>query len=215
MMTQTTPIRLLIVDDHEMLRGGLALFIQTCPDMLLVGEASSGEEALEACQRLQPDVVLMDLMMPEMDGVTAIRLIREQFPSIQIIALSSFSDESLVASVLSAGATSYLLKNISIQALSSAIRDASVGKATLAPEAAQALVNAAHRPTAPSYPLSKREQEVLALMVQGLSNGEIAAHLFIGISTVKKHVSSIFTKFGVSSRAEAVALAIRHHLVPE
>jgi DNA-binding NarL/FixJ family response regulator len=214
-MTQTQVIRVLIVDDHDMLRSGLALFIQTHQDLLLVGEASTGKEAIDACQRLHPDVILMDLMMPQMDGVTAIRIIREQFRSIQIIALSSFADEDLVTAALSAGAISYLLKNASIDGLANAIRDAYYGKATLAAEAAQALVNAAHRPVFPNFPLSRREQEVLVLMVKGLGNAEIAERLFIGVSTVKKHVSNIFSKFSVTNRAEAVALAVRYHLVVE
>jgi two-component system, NarL family, response regulator LiaR len=214
-MTETRSIRLVIVDDHDMLRGGLALFIQTCPDLQLVGEASSGKEALEVCQRLQPDIVLMDLKMPEMDGITAIRMLRDTFPSIRTIALSSFADENLVPSALSAGAIGYLLKNTSVDALATAIRDAYIGKVTLAPEAAQALVNAAQRPTVPNYPLSAREQEVLGLLVNGLTNTEIAEQLVIGTSTVKKHVSSVFAKLGVTSRSEAVALAMRHHLVAE
>jgi NarL family two-component system response regulator LiaR len=214
-LPQKPNIRLLIVDDHDMLRSGLALFIQTCPDFSLVGEASTGQQAIEECRKLQPDVVLMDLIMPEMDGVTAIQHIRKQFPAIHLIALSSFVDENLVSSALSAGAISYLLKNTSIDGLANAIRDAAIGKATLAPEAAQALVNAAHRPAIPNYPLSNREQEVLTLMVRGLSNNEIAENLIIGVSTVKKHVSSIFAKLGVTSRAEAVVLAVRYHLVAE
>jgi DNA-binding NarL/FixJ family response regulator len=214
-MTQTPSIRLVIVDDHDMLRGGLALFIRTCADLQLVGEASSGKEALDVCARLQPDVVLMDLMMPEMDGISAIQLLRDRFPSIKTIALSSFADENLVPAALNAGAISYLLKNSSVDALASAIRDAYAGKVTLAPEAAQALVSAAHRPNVPSYPLSMREQEVLSLLVNGLTNIEIAEKLVIGVSTVKKHVSSIFAKLGVNSRSEAVALALRHHLVTE
>jgi NarL family two-component system response regulator LiaR len=214
-MTQTRLIRILIVDDHDMLRSGLSLFIKTNPDFLLVGEASSGKEAIEACERLQPDVVLIDLMMPEMDGVTAIRHIRAQFPAIRLLALSSFVDEELVNAALSAGAISYLLKSVSIDALANAIGAAYAGKATLAPEATQALVNAAQRPTVPHYPLSHREQQVLALMVRGLSNAEIAEQLVIGVSTAKKHVSSIFAKLEVTSRAEAVALAVRHHLVAE
>jgi NarL family two-component system response regulator LiaR len=214
-MTQTQSIRLVIVDDHDMLRGGLALFIRTCPDLQLVGEASTGEEAFEIFMRLQPDIVLMDLMMPGMDGITAIRLLRERLPSIRTIALSSFADEHLVPAALSAGAISYLLKNASVNVLANAIRDAYAGKVTLAPEAAQALVSATQRPTVPNYPLSTREQEVLGLLVSGLTNIEIAEHLVIGTSTVKKHVSSIFAKLGVTSRAEAVALAMRHHLVAE
>ena len=214
-MVSHNSIRVLIVDDHDMLRSGLAVFIQTCSDLLLVGEANNGSDALALCAELQPDVVLMDLIMPGMEGVTAIQLIHERFPSIQIIALSSFVDESLVTAALTAGAISYLVKNSSIDLLASAIREAYRGKATLAPEAAQALVTAAHRPSPPNYALSKREQDVLALMVRGLSNNEIAEQLIIGVSTVKKHVSNIFTKFGVTSRAEAVAVAVRHRLVTE
>lgn len=214
-MTQAQNIRVIIVDDHDMLRGGLALYIQTCPDLQLVGEAGSGKEALEICNRLHPDVVLMDLMMPEMDGITAIRLLRERLPSIRVIALSSFAHDDLVPSALGAGAISYLLKNASVNVLANAIRDAHAGKVTLAPEAAQALVDAAQRPTVPNYPLSAREQEVLKLLVAGMTNVEIAEQLVIGTSTVKKHVSSIFAKLDVTSRAEAVALAMRHHLVAE
>ena len=214
-MTLTQTIRLVIVDDHDMLRSGLALFIRTCPDLLLVGEASNGREALEICERLQPDVVLMDLMMPEMDGITAIRTLRQRFPTIQVIALSTFADEKLVPSALSAGAIGYLLKNTSVDALANAIRDAYAEKVTLAPEAAQVLVSASQRPTIPNYPLSAREQQVLELLVNGLTNMEIAEQLVIGTSTVKKHVSSIFAKLNVTSRAEAVALALRYHLVPD
>ncbi|HVU15078.1 MAG TPA: response regulator transcription factor [Phototrophicaceae bacterium] len=215
MASQVPAIRVLIVDDHDMLRSGLALFIQTLPDLLLVGEASSGLEALAQCARLQPDIVLMDLMMPEMDGVAATRQIREQFPAIRIIALSTFADENLVTSALNAGVISYLIKNASIDTLAKAIREAYVGKATFAPEAALALANAAHRPTVPSYPLSKREEEVLRLMFEGQSNIEIAERLMISISTVKKHVSSILAKLEVGSRTEAVSLSVRHHLVTD
>lgn len=210
---QTPVIRVLIADDHDMLRSGLSVFIQTCPDLLLVGEAANGKDAVQMCCQLQPDVVLMDLMMPELDGVTAIKLIREAFPSVQVIALSTFADEGLVQSALAAGAISYLLKNVSIHRLAAAIRDAAANKSTLAPEAAQALVNAAHRPPVPSYSLSKREQEVLSLMIHGLSNTEIAERLTVGVSTVKKHASNIYYKLKISTRAEAVALAVRHHLV--
>ncbi len=210
--SQSSAIRVLIVDDHDMLRSGLALFIQTLPDLLLVGEAGSGLEAIAQCARLQPDIVLMDLRMPEMDGVVATRQIREQFPSIKIIALSSFADEHLVTSALNAGVISYLIKNASIEALANAIRDAYVGKATLAPEATLALANAAQRPTMPSYTLSKRETEVLRLMFDGKSNYEISECLTISLSTVKKHVSSILAKLEVDSRTEAVSLAVRYHL---
>ncbi len=214
-MIATHTIRLLIVDDHDMLRSGLALFIQTCPDLQLVGEASSGEEVPALCARLHPDVVLMDIKMPRMDGIAALQLLREKFPSIRTVVLSTFADEDMVTSALSAGAIGYLLKNASIDMLANAIRDAYLGKVTLAPEAAQAVVNAAHRPAVPVYPLSRREQEVLTLLVQGASNTEISDRLVISVSTVKKHVSSIFAKLGATNRTEAVGLAVRHHLVAD
>ncbi len=198
-----------------MLRCGLSLFIEACPDFRLVGEAGNGRQAVDLSCQLQPDVVLMDLLMPEMDGVTAIRLIHERQPSTQVIALTGFGDESLVTAALTAGALSYLLKNVSIDDLNDAIRNAYAHKATLAPEAAQALVEAAHRPPMPIYALSRREQEVLHLMSRGLSNMEIADHLTIGVSTVKKHVSNIFGKMQINTRAEAAALAVRYHLVDD
>ena len=212
-MTQTMSIRVMIADDHDMLRSGLALFIQTRPELKLVGEASSGVEAVALCPQVKPDVILMDLIMPEMDGVSAITEIRRQYPSVQIIALSSFVDEALVQAALNAGAISYLLKNVSIDALATAIHDAYQGKATLAPEAAQALVNAAHHSPLPTLHLTDREREVLKLMVRGKNNTEIAAELGIGLSTVKKHVSHILNKLRTASRTEAVAIAVRQHLV--
>jgi NarL family two-component system response regulator LiaR len=212
-VTPARTIRIVIVDDHDMLRSGLSLFLKTCPDFLLIGEASNGMDAIASCEQLQPDVVLMDLIMPGIDGVTAIRQIREKSPSTHFIALSSFVDESLVNSALKAGAIGYLLKNASIDSLANAIRDAYAGKSTLAPEAAQTLVDAAQRPDIPNYPLSRREREVLTLMVDGLSNVEIAERLVIGVSTAKKHVSNIYVKLGADNRAEAVALAVRHRLV--
>lgn len=212
-MVQARTIRVLIADDHDMLRSGLAVFIETCHDIKLVGEAANGLEAIEVCSQVQPDVILMDLLMPEMDGITATRLIRQQFPNIKVVALTSYTDEALVQAALNAGVISYLVKSISIDALGDAIRDAYAGKATLAREATQALVNAAQRPPAPIYRLSKREHEVLTLIVQGKSNREIAHCLTVGVSTVKKHVSNILTKLNTNSRTEAVAIAVRHNLV--
>jgi NarL family two-component system response regulator LiaR len=206
--------RVMIVDDHAMVRSGLAAFLAVVDDCELVGEAASGAQALKMCSEVQPDVVLMDLMMPEMDGVAATRAIRERFPSVQVIALTSFPEEQMLQDVLEAGALSYLLKNVGADELARAIRAAHQGQATLAPEAAKALIARVTQPKeAIGHDLSAREREVLALMVQGLNNPEIAQRLVVGRSTVKFHVSSILGKLGVQSRTEAVALAVQHHLV--
>jgi NarL family two-component system response regulator LiaR len=212
-MVQSAPIRLLVVDDHEMVRSGLAVFLETCDDITMVGEASSGEEALRKCTELQPDVLIMDLVMPGVNGIEATKAIRERFPHIQIIALTSFKEENLVHAALQAGAISYLLKNISIDELASAIRNAYLGKSTLAPEATQVLIESVTRPATPGHDLTERELEVMALMVRGFSNRKIADHLTISASTVKNHVSSILAKLSVSSRSEAVGLAVQHGLV--
>ena len=206
-------IRVLIVDDHAMVRRGLATFLSVCDDLELVGEAEDGSEALRRVAELQPDVVLMDLMMPGSDGVTATRAVRERFPDTRVLALTSFPEDQLVQQVLQAGATGYLLKNVGADELASAIRAARAGRATLAPEAAQALISHATQGPTPGQDLSPREREVLSLMVQGLSNPEIADRLVVGRSTVKFHVSSILGKLGANSRTEAVALALQHHLV--
>jgi len=211
-MTASAPIRVLITDDHAMVRSGLAAFLLVNDDLELVGEASNGAEAIEACAEIKPDVVLMDLVMPGMDGATAIREIHAAQPEIQIIALTSFPEEDLVQRALESGAISYLLKNVGADELADAIRRARAGQSTLAPEAAQVLVQRARQP-AQGHDLTQREREVLALMVKGLSNPEIAERLIVGRSTAKFHVSSVLTKLGVSSRTEAVALALQLRLV--
>ena len=212
-MRQGFAIRVLIADDHDLLRTGLAVFINTCSDFELVGEASTGTEAVMLCEQLQPDVVLMDLVMPEMDGVRATSLIREQFPSTHVIALTSFDNEEMVQSAIQAGAISYLLKNVSVEDLAAAIRAAHEGKSTLAREAAQALVSATHRPTADNFRLTGREREVLAMLITGMTNVEIASRLSISHSTAKKHVSNILAKLQTSSRTEAVAIAVQNRLI--
>src|SRR5947209_14258083 len=206
-------IRVLIVDDHEMVRGGLAAFLHTADDLELAGEAETGEEAVQLCATVQPDVALMDLMLPQMDGIAATRAIRQRHPRIQIIALTSFRDEHLVQGALQAGAISYMLKNVGAEQLAAAIRLAAAGRSTLAPEVVQTLAQHASRPSPPGEDLSPREREVLVLLVEGLSNPAIANRLVVARSTVNFHVGNILTKLGAASRTEAVARAVQHHLV--
>jgi NarL family two-component system response regulator LiaR len=209
----STGIRVLVVDDHTMVRRGLATFLKVFDDLVMVGEAASGQEAIQLCDELKPDVVLMDMVMPDMDGATTTRLIRKQSHQVQVLALTSFKEELLVQSALQAGAIGYLLKDVSADELAQAIRAAHAGRSTLSPEAAQALVHATSQPPAPGIDLTERELEVLTLMVDGLNNTQIAARLTVSSSTVKSHVSSILAKLGVASRTEAVSLALRNRLV--
>jgi NarL family two-component system response regulator LiaR len=207
------PIRVMLVDDHAMVRRGLAFFLDSFEDVILVGEADGGEAAIELCPKVRPDVVLMDMKMPEMDGVTATRLIHKQFPTIGIIALTSFKESNLIEDVLRAGALGYLLKDVSAEELIKAIRSAYNGHSSLSPEAAEALIQASRKPAQPGGNLTKRELEVLRLMTAGLNNTQIAAKLVVSPLTIKAHVSNILSKLNVTSRSEAVALALRIGLV--
>jgi NarL family two-component system response regulator LiaR len=201
-----------VVDDHEIVRSGLATFLRVVRDLELVGEAGTAEEGIRVCQRLQPDVVLMDMVMPGMDGVAATSAVREKCPRTRVIALTSFPEEDLVQRALTAGATGYLLKNVSSAELASAIRAAHADKPVLAPEAAQALIQRATRHS-PGQDLSAREREVLRLLTSGLSNRVIAERLIVSPSTVDYHVSNILGKLGAATRTEAAAIAVQHHLV--
>jgi len=212
-MSEPKPIRVLIVDDHAVVRSGLSAFLMIYPDLELVGDASGGAEAIRMCEKFHPDVILMDLVMPGMDGAAATKAIRERWKDIQVIALTSFKEEGLVQGALQAGAIGYLLKNVSADELADAIRAAHAGRPTLAPEAAEALIQASLHQPAVGYDLTAREKEILALMVEGLSNPDIAERLFVSRSTVKFHVSNILSKLGAESRTEAVAIAIQNRLV--
>ena len=213
-ISPSQPIRVMLVDDHTMVRRGLATFLKVVDDLLLVGEAESGADAIQLCGEILPDVVLMDMVMPDMDGATATRAICQQYPQVQVIALTSFKEGDLVKNALEAGAIAYLLKDVSADDLVRAIRAAHAGRATLSPEAAQALVETANQPPAPGLDLTEREREVLTLMIEGLNNTQIAGRLAVSPSTIKSHVSNILSKLGVASRTEAVTLALRNRIVP-
>ena len=212
-MTTSGQIRILLADDHMMVRSGLATVLGVYDDMKLVGEAGDGEEAIRLCESLRPDVVLMDLLMPNVDGVAATRTIKERWPEIQVIALTSFKDKEYVEGALKAGASGYLLKNVSAEELVGAIRRAVAGQPSLSPEAARVLIQKVNQPQTPAEELTDREKEILSLMVKGLNNTQIAAKLFVSQSTIKFHVSNILAKLGVTGRTEAVAVAVRDHLV--
>jgi NarL family two-component system response regulator LiaR len=203
----------MLVDDHNVVRSGLATFLRAYEDLELVGEAKNGLEALNLCHQTKPDVILMDLMMPVMDGIAATRAVLKELPGIKIIAMTSFEEEELVHGVLAAGAISYLLKNVTADELAKAIRDSVSGRSTLSPEAARVLVQATRPAKQSMCDLTEREREVLNLVVQGRSNQQIADAMIISLATVKAHISSILSKLQVSSRSEAISYAIKHKLV--
>ena len=212
-MNTSQTIRVMLVDDHNVVRSGLATFLRAYEDLELVGEAKNGMEAINLCHQKKLDVILMDLIMPEMDGIAATRAILAECPHIKVIAMTSFEEEELVHGVLAAGAISYLIKNVSADELAKAIRDAVSGRSTLSPEAARVLVQATRPAKQPAFDLTDREREVLDLVVQGNSNQQIADTLVISLATAKAHISNILSKLQVSSRAEAIAYAIKHKLV--
>lgn len=208
-----TPIRVLIADDHDIVRSGLSMFLQTRADMELVGQAADGIEAITLCQNLLPDVILMDIEMPNLDGIEATAYIREHFPRIPVIILTSYKDKDSIQAALKAGATSYILKNVSIDELAASIHAAMQGRPTLSPEVTRTLISSVAAPSAPDNLLTPRELEVLARMVIGESNAQIADALNLSRNTVKFHVSVILSKLGASSRTEAAMIAIQRGIV--
>jgi two-component system, NarL family, response regulator LiaR len=212
-MTESHAIRVLIVDDHPMVRGGLQDFILAYDWMELVGEAQNGVEAVEFCAAHEVDVVLMDMVMPLMDGNEATRRILALGKPVKIIVLTSFHEQNLVQQALEAGATSYLLKNITAQELAEAIRAAQGGFSILAPEATQALIRTDRKRPGIGFDLTEKEREVLALLVKGLSNLEISHQLSISMATVKYHLTNTFNKLGAKNRVEATTIALEHNLV--
>lgn len=204
-------VRVMIVDDHPLAQAGARHFLNALPDIELVGEARSGQEALEVCAQVRPDVVLMDVAMPEMDGVAATQALKARFPAVRVVMLTSYGEGDMVQRALKAGASGYLLKSATGVELAHAIRAAHAGHAAMAPEATQALINAMQAPI--DSTLTERERQVLKLMAEGLSNGQIAEQLMVTPATVKFHIGSLFAKLGVATRAEAIALAYKRKLV--
>lgn len=207
-------IRILLADDHSVVRQGLKMFLGLDEELEVIGEAENGAEALKMAHELQPDVVLMDLLMPVMDGITAIGHIRKELPDVEVIALTSVLEDASVVGAVRAGAIGYLLKDTEADALRKAIRAASQGQVQLSPQAAARLMREMRQPEQQPEPLTERETDVLKLLAVGRANKEIARDLMIGEKTVKTHVSNILGKLGVQSRTQAALHAVRAGLVP-
>jgi len=213
-MSDTRRISIMIFDDHDVVRQGLSVFLSTIPEFEMAGEGRTGLEAVELCHANPPDVVLMDMIMPEMDGLEATRIIHAENPDIRIIVLTSVNDDGhMIQRAMQAGAVGYLFKTVSVDRLGESIIKAYNGEPVLSPDATRMLIQASTQAPAPAYHLSERELEVLALMVQGLNNTQIADKLVVSRSTVKFHVSSVLAKLNVSSRTEAVAVALQNKLI--
>ena len=216
-MASPPPIRVLIVDDHGVVREGLRAYLELEPDIQVVGEARDGHEGVQRAEELQPDVVLMDLMMPHMDGIEATAAIKLHRPEAHVIVLTSFVDDDRVVPAIKAGATSYLLKDVAASDLARAIRGARAGQAQLHPEVARRLMQQVTTPrkAEATAQLTDRESEVLRLLADGRSNKEIARTLVVSERTVKGHVSNILGKLGLQDRTQAALYAVRHGLAPE
>ncbi len=212
-MSKTNPIRIMIVDDHLLVRDGLKLLLSTFDDLEVVALAEDGGQAVDLCPQAQPDVVLMDIVMPNVDGPTATGRIRESFPHIKVIALTSYLEEDLIQRAIGTGAIGYLLKNVSATQLADAIRAAQRGRSTIDPGAVQVLVQSASHSPRLGYDLTRREREVLALLVDGKTNKEIADELTLSPATVRGYVSNILSKLEATTRTQAASLALQHNLV--
>lgn len=212
-MARSTPIRVIIVDDHPIVRRGITYALKAFDDIELVGEAKSGEDALGLCGWLKPDVVLMDMVMPGMDGTATTRVLCQRYPNLQVLVLSSFIERDLIQAALKAGARGYLLKDISIDELAQAIRMTHAGHTIFGQAVTQALVAGQDKPAGPPIELTERQREVLALVAAGFSNQRIAQELTISTATARSHVSMILDKLGVANRAEAAAVAVKQNLL--
>ncbi len=207
------PIRILIADDHSVVRQGLRMFLGLDPDLEIIGEASDGAEAVRMAHALNPDVVLMDMLMPVMGGIEATQIIRRELPDTEVIALTSVLDDGSVVGAVKAGAIGYLLKDTQADDLRHAIKAAAAGQVQLSPQAAARLMREVRTPDPPSLSeLTEREGDVLRLIAQGKANKEIAMDLVIGEKTVKTHVSNILMKLGVQSRTQAALYAAQNGL---
>jgi len=207
-------IRILIADDHGIVRQGLRMYLGSDPEIEIIGEARDGAEALKLAHQLHPDVVLMDLLMPVMDGIAATSAIRRELPDTEVVALTSVLEDAAVVEAIRAGAIGYLLKDTEAHELRRAIKAAAVGQVQLSPQAAARLLREVRTPEKIKAALTERETEVLRLLAQGLSNKEIAQSLNVGEQTVKTHVSHILEKLAVPSRTQAALYAMRTGLVP-
>jgi DNA-binding NarL/FixJ family response regulator len=209
---EPNPIRVMIADDHMMVRDGLKMFLSIYDDIAVVAEAEDGAQAVAFCIQQQPDVILMDMIMPKVDGPTATEHILTRFPAMRVIALTSFMEEMWVQRAIEAGAIGYLLKDVYADKLAAAIRDAYKGCPTFTAAAAHVVMRSVRRPSALGHDLTQREREVLQLLVDGKTNQEIADELTISLGTARLHVSNILAKLGVSNRTEAALFAVQHGL---
>lgn len=213
-MSEQTAIKVIIVDDHPVVRNGIANMLLIFDDIELAGEAGGGRELLNMLPEVIPDVILMDMVMPGMDGLETTRAVMAQYPQMKIVILTTFPQGDIVRDSLEAGAIGFLTKNTEIDTLADAVRSANAGQTVLAPEATAALMKAKTRPPQLGHDLSERELEVLALLVEGLSNREIAERLTISPATVKHHVSACISKLEVANRGQAAVLAVEMQIVP-